>query len=295
MKFTLSLNQVRALEMNISLQQALILDLVYGFSSWAKTILIGDVVYYWVTKEKICSELPILKLKEDTAYRHLKGLRDQGLIEYVKKGQKDLFKLTQKGESYFSNCSTSELGNKSEFRETSKNDGQKLGNKSEFGNKSEKTRKNIRENSEINPRHFINYNQDPERETRANPKTLIDPCFTPDEATLFQLEKNKLKPLNATELQSFICYYQGEGSLKANWQAVYRKWVVNERKNYGKQSKSKFQPQAPINTGPQSNFSNDHLTRPRSDEEDKQSQAKLKNMLDAIQKRKGDDSEGAPA
>ena len=111
-------------------------------------------VFYWAARQVICDELPLLNLKPDTVYRHLKSLVDLGLILHVKSGKKDCVKLTKKASFYY-------VGNKSEKADFTmseinpKNDG-KLGNKSEktpkLGNKSEK-------NSDLNPTYQLTKNK----------------------------------------------------------------------------------------------------------------------------------------
>jgi DNA-binding PadR family transcriptional regulator len=44
--------------------------------------------------------MPILQLKTDTVYRHLKALKDLGLIEYTKDSAKDCIRITLRGHAY---------------------------------------------------------------------------------------------------------------------------------------------------------------------------------------------------
>ncbi len=109
LKFTLVINQKQALDLGITnVNQAHILDLLMSCSTWASSEVIDDQVYFWVARQRICDELPILNIKPDTAWRHLKKLDELGLIDYQKKGKKDCLRLTEKGKSYY-------IGNKSEF------------------------------------------------------------------------------------------------------------------------------------------------------------------------------------
>lgn len=132
MKYTLLINQKQALELGITnLSQASILGLIADAHTWATPEIIGKEVYYWTARQAIASELPILDMKPDTIYRHLKSLVDLGLIDYEKVGKKDCVRLTKKGKSYY-------VGNESELSGNSEMNPKKLGNKSE-------------KNSEINP------------------------------------------------------------------------------------------------------------------------------------------------
>ena len=132
MKYTLTINQKQALDLGITnINQAVILGLIADAHSWAEPQIIDNEVYFWTARQKISNEIPLLNLKPDSIYRHLKTLRDLGLIEYVKFGKKDCTRLTKKGKSYY-------VGNKSENDDNSEINPNKLGNKSE-------------NNSEINP------------------------------------------------------------------------------------------------------------------------------------------------
>jgi DNA-binding PadR family transcriptional regulator len=149
MRFNLHINQVKAVELGMKLNQAHIFDLLTTASTWCKPINKGKKVYYWVSRTVICDELPLLDLKPDTVYRHFKTLHKLGLIDHQKDGKKDLIRVTEKGKKYLSdtmseiNPKTSKkhyVGNKSEKDDSTMSEinPNKLGNKSE-------------NNSEINP------------------------------------------------------------------------------------------------------------------------------------------------
>lgn len=124
MKHNLFVNQREALDLGVqNITQAHILDLLTSCSSWAKPITTDDGVFYWVARQMICQELPLLKIKPDTAYRHLKALHDGGFIEYTKQGKKDLVRLSKKGRSYY-------RGSKSESVKSSEINPTKHGNNS---------------------------------------------------------------------------------------------------------------------------------------------------------------------
>ena len=148
MKYTLYINQKQSIELGFkSVSQAIIFDLLTTASVWAEPIKVRGKVYYWVARQVVCAELPLLNLKPDTVYRHLKALDEIGVISYKKDGKKDLIQITPKGQKYVSdtiseinpnNDKKHYIGNKSELDKNSEI------NPSKFGNKSEK-------DSEINP------------------------------------------------------------------------------------------------------------------------------------------------
>ena len=170
MRYTLTINQKQALELGINnINQVIILGLISECHSWAEPQIIENEVYYWTARSKISEELPLLSLKSDSVYRHLKSLADLGLIDYKKVGKKDCVKLTKLGKSYY-------VGNKSELEENSEI------NPSKFGNKSEK-------NSEINPTYN---NTNPIRATRDNKEEK----YTKEFSTLLNLWNEVAAALN---------------------------------------------------------------------------------------------------
>ncbi|MGW8169681.1 MAG: hypothetical protein ACWGHH_06720 [Sulfurovaceae bacterium] len=148
MQIALMVLQQKALALGIKcINKAIVFDLLTKVSTWATPEVVDGDVYYFVARQKISDELPILHLKDDTIYRHFKDLATLKLIDYVKIGKKDCIKLTEKGKSYLSkndDFTMSEMnpnyyvGNKSEKEENSEINPTKL------GNESEKTRNEIR-------------------------------------------------------------------------------------------------------------------------------------------------------
>jgi len=124
MIWNMRIGQPQALELGIdNINMAHIFDMLISASTWAKPIILDGEVYYWVARSKICDSLPILKLKEDTVYRHLKKLAKLGVISYKKQGIKDLVKVTKKGKKY--------LVKESENTMSDLNPNHYVGNKSE--------------------------------------------------------------------------------------------------------------------------------------------------------------------
>ena len=133
MKYTIYVNQAKAIDLGLTnINQAMIFDLLTTASTWAKPSTRNGEVYYWVARQAICSELPILSMKPDTVYRHLKSLADIGLIDYKKDGKKDCIRVTALGTTYLT--STMSEINPSASKNTEMNPN-KHGNESE--NKSE--------------------------------------------------------------------------------------------------------------------------------------------------------------
>ena len=102
MKYNVSFNQKGGFNIGLkNIQQVLIFDLLVKCSEWAESETIDGNTYYWVSRSKVCEELPVLQLKEDRVYRYFKQLHALGVIDYVKESKKDLILITQKGLEYF--------------------------------------------------------------------------------------------------------------------------------------------------------------------------------------------------
>lgn len=139
MQFTLTINQVKALEWGLNSQQALLFSFVYGCPSWAKPMQTENGIYFALSKAKITDELPLLTGKPDTAYRMLKALEEVGLIELSSTSSITLFRLTEKaaewnqkldGSEKYPTPPTGAKGRK-KIRSTSEKNPSKVGKKSD--------------------------------------------------------------------------------------------------------------------------------------------------------------------
>lgn len=180
MKYNLHVHQALAIELGIkNINQAHIFDLLTTASTWAKPEIVDGSVYYWVARQSICSELPLLDMKPDTVYRHLKGLHSLGLIDYIKVGKKDCILVTEKGKEYLLKCDEKHyVGNKSEKDNNSEINPNKLGNESE-------------NNSEMNPT-YPNTNSNPTTNKSSNENTRISFRFLIEELRSVVKRKSKV-------------------------------------------------------------------------------------------------------
>ncbi|WP_423820865.1 hypothetical protein V5738_11025 [Salinisphaera sp. SPP-AMP-43] len=140
MQFTVSIDQTRVLEWGLSCSEAVLFAFIYTLPSWAESRVIDGVTHSYVTKQKILRELPMLTDKPDTVYRHLKSLRDKGLVTMTRQEGAMFVAVTSKGQAW--NRVQAPTGDGSDKNPN-------LGNKSE-------PRKNLRDASEKNPNHLGN-------------------------------------------------------------------------------------------------------------------------------------------
>ncbi|MDV9030545.1 phage replication protein [Pseudomonas sp. RAC1] len=147
MQFTVTINQVKALEWGLNSQQALLFAFVYGCPSWAKAMQTEEGIYFVLSKAKIVEELPLLTDKPDTAYRMLKVLEQAGLIELSSTSSVTLLRLTEKaaewnkkedGSEKYPTKTAGAQGRK-KIRSTSEINPSKVGKKSEPGSEKSPT------------------------------------------------------------------------------------------------------------------------------------------------------------
>lgn len=110
MKFSIYINQVKALEWGLNIQQSVLFNYLYELPSWAKSFVVYGGVYWWAGKDKIISELPILTDKPDTIKRHMAALEKAGLIERVTYQNHPLIRITEKGKTWNSTSKSEESG-----------------------------------------------------------------------------------------------------------------------------------------------------------------------------------------
>jgi len=129
MQFAIYINQPRATEWGLNLQQATLFAFLYELPSWATCHIIDGVSYYRIAYNKIISELPILSQHKDTIYRHMKALAGLGVIEVQQQGADILVRVTGKGAVWNrEGAGDPALGKKSEGSEKNPS---KLGKKSD--------------------------------------------------------------------------------------------------------------------------------------------------------------------
>ncbi|MFJ2710887.1 phage replication protein [Pseudomonas sp. NPDC087346] len=146
MQFTVTINQVKALEWGLNSQQALLFAFVYGCPSWTKPIKTDDGIFFALSKAKIIEELPLLTDKPDTAYRMLKALEEAGLIELSSTSNITLFRLTEKAIEWNQKLDGSEKyptppknKGRKKIRSTSEKNPIKVGEKSDLGSEKSPT------------------------------------------------------------------------------------------------------------------------------------------------------------
>lgn len=219
MRFTHSINAVKCIEWDITLNEGALMDLINQSNSWAEPSMVDGKLYYWMSRNKVIDEIPVAYRKADTVYRAFRTLASKGLINYIKDGRRDLVALTEKGKTWNvkgTDIGDSKLGNKSELVGNSEMNPNKLGNKSENNSDSNPTDKNTSINKNINNKN---------RATQA-----------PDDFSASDKQIEKMVKYGLTEhdqellVDSFLSNSKSKGLTYKCWTSAFTTWINNEIK-----------------------------------------------------------------
>lgn len=104
MKKVIQINQFSIIEskINVDIIDVILLDVLIEFSKSEDTVKInsGGNDFIWFSYQKINSEIPLLKMKNDSIYRRMKRLCEIGLLIHFEGSQnfgKSFFAITPKG------------------------------------------------------------------------------------------------------------------------------------------------------------------------------------------------------
>lgn len=236
MKYSVCIDQVRAIEWGLNLSEAYAFAFCYSLPSWADTIIIGTDIWYFGSRNKALDEIPLLTDKPDTVYRHYRALAAKGIIEWKKFDGKDCIRITEKGKQW----NTSEIN-------------------PQFGKFSESPRKIFRITSEINPTDKITIDKITIDKSANAPRSKFQKPEVEEIQTYLEelFLKTDWRPRfreNPQDMAGHLFdYYESNGwkvgrnSMK-DWQAACRTWLKkNESYKPIRNGNGKQQPARPAN------------------------------------------------
>lgn len=100
MRYSTIINNIKANEWGLTIQQAYLFSWFYELPSWANKVMIENEIFYFASKNKAVEELPILTDKTDTMYRYYRQLEELKLIVIKKIDGKDYISLTTKAKEW---------------------------------------------------------------------------------------------------------------------------------------------------------------------------------------------------
>ena len=102
MLYNININQFRAAELDLSVNEAFVLNGMTQLCgrNGIEFLDRNGQRYFWLSKNLLSQQLPLLKFKPDTIYRTVKDLRNKGLIEMLdSKTISEYYRITPLGES----------------------------------------------------------------------------------------------------------------------------------------------------------------------------------------------------
>jgi hypothetical protein len=100
MRYSIYINQVKALEWGLNYQQAALFNCLYELQAWARCEILDGQPFYWAAKNKIIEEIPLVFDKPDTLKRHIIALENAGLIEKRLHRNMPFIRITEKGKEW---------------------------------------------------------------------------------------------------------------------------------------------------------------------------------------------------
>ena len=97
MQYSIYIDQQKALEWGLNLQQAAIFDYMTRLAIWAETATIDGRVFYHIRRGKLAAELPLVSDAPQTYKRHMAALERAGVIEMRLIGTTPFVRITAKG------------------------------------------------------------------------------------------------------------------------------------------------------------------------------------------------------
>ena len=247
MQFSVYINQLRAQEWGLNLSQTVLFSFLYEAHSWASEFIVDGQAYYWVAKEKICEELPILTDKPDTIKRLMAALEAEGLISRAVVSNLPLIRITEKGRLW-NNTGDGQVGKKIPTSAAARAGKKSLPESAEGGEKNpDLVGKKIPTGREKNPPNQItisnNHNQTTTPTARAavfgnvtaepykpKPETVFSEHWQPDETTV-----RRIAMLSIPEdfirgcVPEFVAYWltEGKAPYRGNYETAFLKSVRN--------------------------------------------------------------------
>lgn len=95
-KYTI-LDNSTMMEWGLTIQEGYLFEWMSDLPNWAESMDHENETYFFASKNKACSDLPLLTEKPDTMYRYYKKIQSKGIIKIHKFGGKDYILITEKG------------------------------------------------------------------------------------------------------------------------------------------------------------------------------------------------------
>lgn len=166
--YSTNINNLKAMEWGLKPSEAALFDQIVKLGAWAKSIQVDNDLMYYFSRNEVCKQLPLYFKQPDTVYRAYKSLKEKGLIFYKKFDEKDMVRLTKKGQEWIFNRNNN---TSNDYKDTDFDTGN--------GYNAENARKNIQDDLKIYPTYNTTTNS-------------------------FIIDSSTLEKMNKTQFKKFI-------------------------------------------------------------------------------------------
>jgi len=97
MTYNIAINQVKAIEWDLSLRACCGMSKFVDLSTWATPVIVESKVYYILYRSKLLEEIPIVGKSLSVASKIIKELEEKEIIESINKSTTPAYRLTDKG------------------------------------------------------------------------------------------------------------------------------------------------------------------------------------------------------
>ena len=245
MRYTITINQAKAIEWGLNAQQAILFAFVYECPSWARLINNEDGTFFALAKRKVAEELPILTDKPDTIYRMLKSLETIGLILLSSTASITLVQLTDKGREWNKKVDGSEKY-PTPMPQTSEKYPTYLGKISEQGSENSPTNKDISNKDTSNKSSLAVVPTEKKKSSTHRSKAsriahdwILPSAYLDWALNNFPSYSEQHVFLMAEKFKDYWLARAGAAALKADWFATWRNWVRTDAERAQVNNKTK--------------------------------------------------------
>lgn len=96
MRYSTTIDNVTSIKWGLNIQESYLFAFIIEANTWADKIIIDDELYFFLSRNKVVEDIPLLTGKPDTIYRFYKKFQELELIKYRKSGLKDCILLKEK-------------------------------------------------------------------------------------------------------------------------------------------------------------------------------------------------------
>lgn len=243
MKYSIQINQIKAVEWDLTMSETIVFSWLYELPSWADKYENNGISYYHASRKLAIQELPLVSDKDNTFYSIYKNLQEKNLVDYKKIDNKDYIAITEKGKEWYFSDLNQTLGKKSEpLKNIQKNSDlnqthHNTNNNNNYNNNNAREEKNLGEKVETDKPLYA-------EEENPNPQTYFDeaknsPIWKEQVAMRYEITKNEVPEYLDKFQQECLCKETTHLSMN-DFKSHFCNWLriqIKEKKETSKKTK----------------------------------------------------------